>query len=88
MKLKYTFELVNLDDEIVAVPIDASKEEFRGIIKLNPSAEIIFKLLDNNITEDEIFDVLINKYDVAEDELRQYIHDFINKLNSAGLLEE
>ena len=52
MKTKYRFEIMELDDGLVAVPVGAGAEQFQGVLKLNETAKSIIELLENETTED------------------------------------
>lgn len=87
MKLKYTFEMMELDDQQMAVPVGEGADEFHGILKLNGSAAEILKLLKEDTTEEAVTAALLEKYDAQEEELRKYVHDYINELKEAGFVE-
>ena len=56
MKAKYTFEIMELDDGMVAVPVGNDSEQFHGVLKVNETAVFILKLLEHETTEDDIVD--------------------------------
>lgn len=86
MKLKYTFETMELDDHIIAVPIGEGAREFRGVVKLNESAAEIFELLKQETTEASVVTLMKRRYG-DEREIVGYVHDFINYLANEGVLE-
>lgn len=86
MKLKYSFENVELDDQIVAVPVGKAAKEFNGVVKLNESALEIFKLLEHETTVDEIVAKLKEQYGDDPD-IRRYVEDAIEYLKGEGILE-
>ena len=45
MRMKYMLEKMEMDDQVIAVPVGENCEEFHGIIKLNETAERIIDLL-------------------------------------------
>lgn len=87
MKLKYTFETVQLDDSIIAVPVGENSKEFSAAIKLNKTGAEIFELLNNDISEAEIISKLIERHDVALDECSAFVHEFIEGLNKESVLD-
>ena len=88
MKLKCDFDILNLGDEIVAVPVGNSAKDFRGVVKMNDSANVIFQLLKDDQTEDTILKTLEEHYDTSTSELREYIDNFITELKKQDLLSE
>lgn len=87
MRIKYHFEMLELDDLIIAVPIGESKKVFKGVIKMNDSGAVIFELLQNNISEEEIMEILNRRYDDCTETNLEYAHKFINVLRENGVLE-
>jgi len=85
MKLKFLFESMELDDQIVAVPVGKSAQEFRSIIKLNDSAAEMFSLLKQEITEEEMV-VALKKTHGDDPEIRGYVQEFVKYLMSEGVL--
>ena len=88
MKLKYEFETMEMDDQVVAVPVgDEAENALHGIIKLNDSAAAIFELLKKETTEDAIVAAMKKEYDAVEPKIREYVRGFIDYLDGQGLLE-
>lgn len=87
MKAKYLFEIMDLDDERVAVPIDAGAEQFHGVLKLNETGAAILKLLEQNTTEAAIVEGILQEFTGNKEEITSYVHDYIEKLKSEGLVE-
>ncbi len=83
MHLKYTFETMEFDDRIVAVPLSDNMDDYRGIIKLNETAAFIFNLLKEDVTEDDLVNTLENVYDAPREvllsDIRKYLHEFQEK---------
>lgn len=88
MRLISTFELMELDDHVVAIPVGGSNNAYNGIIKLNETAALIFKLLKDDTTENEIISVLSEEYDASEEMLASRVHKCIELFKAKGLLTE
>lgn len=87
MKLKYQFKLMELDDQIMAVPIGG---DMQGVLKLNESAADIIKLLEDEKTEEAVCAELMKIYSSEssqDEEIKTFVHDYIAELDEAGLLE-
>lgn len=87
MKAKYTFEIMNLDDSQVAVPVGAGAEEFHGVLKVNETAVAILKQLEQDTTEQQIVDALMKEYSGEKTEIASYVHQFVEKLTAEGIVE-
>lgn len=86
MRLKYTFEKMDLDDQIIAVPVGEAAGEFRGVVKLNETAAFIFDLLTEDMTEEAIVDALEKEYDAVREVLAADVHRYVNEFREKGLL--
>ena len=87
MKAKYHFEIMELDDGIVAVPVGESAELFHGVLKVNETAVAILKLLDHETTEKEIVEALLHEYNSERELISEYVHSYIEKLIAEGIVE-
>lgn len=87
MKLKYSFETMELDDCIVAVPVDVTCS-FQGVIRLNESAAEIFELLKDDTSETDIVNKLASRYSSSTEDLHEYVQDIIQRLSESGFLTE
>ncbi len=88
MKLKYTFDLVEVDDHIVAVPVGGDEKPYHGVVKLNESAASIFKKLQEETNEDAVVEALLNEYNASKESLASAVHKCISELREKDLLDE
>ncbi|MBQ6173920.1 MAG: PqqD family protein [Clostridia bacterium] len=88
MKCKYLFEKMELDGEIVAVPVGESASELHAVLNLNEEAMRILELLREETTEQAVVAQLLKEYDSAEEEIASLVHAFIGQLRQEGFLEE
>ena len=86
MHLKYKFEIMELGDQIVAIPIEKDICDFRGVIKMNETSAFIFRLLEKEVTEQEIVESLKREYDAPQNVLVDEVKKNIAELNEKGLL--
>lgn len=87
MKTKYIFEVMELDDDLVAVPVGSMSEDFRGVLKLNETAASILKLLEEDTTEEKIVNALLKEYSGEREQIAFYVHEYIMKLTEEGIIE-
>lgn len=88
MKLTMDFEILDLADEMVAVPVGDNVNSFHGVLKLNEEAAAIIRLLGQETTAEQIADELLKEYNVSREELLGYINSFVDQLRSNNLLAE
>ena len=87
MKLKYNFVINQVADQMVAVPVGDDLGEFNGFIKMNDVGADIFELLKEDTTVEKIIEDLKVKYsDATEDEIRENVVAFTDKLKESGVL--
>lgn len=87
MKLKYNFVTNEVADKIVAVAVGGDLEKFNGFIKLNDVGAYIFKMLANDVTEDDIVAAMVKDFpDTQETEIRETVEGFISQLKENDLL--
>ena len=88
MKSKYCFERMELDGEIVAVPVGDNATDFHAVLNLNEEAMRILELLKEDTTEQEIVANLMLEYEGTADQIAPLVHEYIEQLRKEGLLEE
>ncbi len=86
MRLRYRFELMDLDDRVIAVPLGDGDDGFRGIIKLNGTALSIFKLLNEETTEEAIVESLMKEYNVTHEKVADDVHHYVIEFKERGLI--
>lgn len=86
MKLRYTFEMVDMDGDMVAVPVGDDADQFKGLVKLNKSASEIFILLQEEKSEKEIIDILSERYPDNADEIAGFVEKYLKRLEDDYLL--
>ena len=88
MKCKYVIEKMELDGEIVGVPVGENAAEFHAVLNLNEEAMRILELLREETTEQDIVAQLLKEYESTEAEIAPLVHAYIDQLRQEGLLEE
>lgn len=86
MKLKYSFEMMKLEDSLVAVPVGTEGSRFKGVLKMNETAAKILELLKKETDEEEIVETLSREYEVPRDQLASDVHQYILKFQEKDLL--
>ena len=86
MKLKTNFEIVDMGDEIIAVPVGEGSEKIRGVLKLNKAGAELLEYITKGMLEGDIVDALSKKYDNDRSTLMSDVQEMIIALKDAGLL--
>ena len=87
MRAKYTFEIMDLDDDMVAVPIGYNGEQFKGVLKINETASSILRQLETDTTEEKIVDALMLEYSGDRKEIADCVHEFVEYLKAEEVVE-
>lgn len=88
MKLKDGIVLGNIDGQDFAIATGSLSSTLSGIINNNESANYIFKLLQNEQTEESIISAMLDRYDAPEDEIKADVKEFLATLDTYGVLEK
>lgn len=89
MKINENFVFKSIAGEAVVMPVGDAVNKVNGMIKLNPTAEVIWKALEQETTlEDVISAVRANCQNVNEATIIEDVVDFTEKLRKLGILEE
>ncbi len=87
MKLKYEFENVEIDGEIMAVPVGENSEDLHAMLRLNETAAFILEELKEDTTEESIIEKIKSEYDCSGMDVEEYVHSYIEKLKENGIIE-
>ena len=89
MRINENFVLKTIAGEAVVMPVGDAVNKVRGMIKLNPTAEIIWKALEQNTDIDAVIKkVKENCEDIDEATVKEDVTVFIEKLSNLGIIEE
>ena len=88
MKLRCNFEAVDLENEIILVPVGRGADQIHGVIKSNTAGQEIVDLLQKDTTIEYILSELSGKYTNSYETLRKYVLSVIAYLRQNNLIEE
>jgi len=87
VKMKYTFEIMDMGDVQCAVPVGSSSQKLHAVLQLNDVGAKMLKYIAENDTPEAVFEKLCADFpeDDRED-IGQKLCDFLNQLTKEGLL--
>ncbi|MFR3529426.1 PqqD family protein [Massilistercora timonensis] len=88
MKIKEGFVLRQVADQWMAVPIGSMAEKVHGLIALNETGADIWKILQEDHTEEEVVDILMASYESDREEVGQSVKEFISSLQESDILDK
>ncbi len=88
MKIKSGFEIVNVADDYMLVPVGDQMEQFSGTVVLNEVSAFLLGLMKNDISKEELIKALTAEYDVDEDTARADVDKTLEKMIEIGIIYE
>ena len=88
MKLQGEYVVRQVADNIVVIPIGETALQMNGMILLNDVSKVIWEALAQETTIDEILTAVTDAFEVSQDQAREDILEFIEKLRNLQMLEE
>lgn len=88
MKLLYKFEFVEMDGELVGVPVGDNADNFHGVLKVNELTKEVLELIDSSSKPEEVLEKILNNHpEEKRNEAGQELCDFLNQLIREGILD-
>lgn len=86
MKLNPYFIKHTMDDQTVLVPVEGAP--FHGLVQGNKSVDVVLDCLQQDTTEEEIVNVMCERFDGDRDVIAADVADVIKQLKSIGAIDE
>lgn len=87
MKTKENFNLRKIAGTWAVLPTGASSIDFTGILTLNESGCMLWHLLENECTREDMAKALTEEYEVSFEEALADVDAFIEKLKKANCID-
>lgn len=88
MKVKEGFVLRKVGKEQVVVALGEASALLNGLIKLNDSGVMLWKLLEQGAERNELADALLQKYDISPEQAEKDVDSFLEPLIEIGCIAE
>lgn len=88
MKIDRNFVLREIAGEYIIIPTGKTALEFNGLITVNEIGMELWKMLQNEVTFDDLLKGIMEEYDVDKEVAQEDIQDFLDKLIDGGILTE
>jgi hypothetical protein len=86
MKVKEGYMLREVAGNSVVVAVGKATLDFNGLITLNSTGTFLWKLLEQETSEEALVIAILDDYEIDESTARIDIASFIDKLKGADLL--
>ena len=87
MRIKENLVLKEIAGAYVVLPVGAATIDFTGILSLNESGTMLWRLLEKGATREELVKAITSEYDVEEDVAFSDVDEFIAKITEADCLD-
>lgn len=88
MIMKPQFELVEIADEHLAIPVGENAVSFKGVVALSEAAFFLLKNLNVQQTKESLLTMLKNEYEVESSVAASDLDALLSTLLELGLIEE
>lgn len=87
MKLKKNFVLRQVAGTWVVLPLGAETVNFSGMLQLNESGAMLWRVLEEGGSQDALVEALLGEYDVTREQAEADVQEFLAKLDQAGCIQ-
>ena len=87
MKLKKNFVLRQVAGTWVVLPLGAETVNFSGMLQLNESGAMLWRVLEEGGSQDALVEALLGEYDVTREQAEADVQEFLAKLKQAGCIQ-
>ena len=88
MKIDKNFVLREIAGEYIIIPTGRTALEFNWLITVNEVGMELWKMLQKDVTFDDLLNGILEEYDVDENAAREDIQEFLDRLVKGGILTE
>lgn len=86
MHIKKEFVLREIAGDYIIIPTGATVLEFNGLITVNEVGVTLWKMLQEEVSVEQLVQGVLAEYEVEESVAREDIQEFLDKLTKAGIL--
>ena len=86
MKVEKEFVLREIAGDYIIIPTGETVLEFNGLITVNEVGVSLWKMLQQDITQEDLVKGILDEYDVEESIAREDIQEFLDILVKSGIL--
>ena len=88
MRVKDGFVCRSVGETHMAVPVGTRTQDVPGVIALSESGVLLWERLQNDVTIDDLVEVLLAEYEVERHQAEKDVRAFVDYLSEYGLLED
>jgi len=86
VRVEKEFVLREIAGDYIIIPTGKTVLEFNGLVTVNEVGVSLWKMLQQEVTFEELVAGILEEYDVEEDVAREDIREFLDKIIESGIL--
>lgn len=86
MRIDKEFVLREIAGDYIIIPTGSTVLEFNGLITVNEVGVTLWKMLQEEVTLEQLVQGVLAEYDVEEEVAREDILEFLDTLSQGGIL--
>lgn len=87
MKRKDGFVVRKITDSYMAVPVGRRTAEVPGLIALSESGALLWEFLEEDRTEEELMELLMQHYEVEKAQAQADVREFLQTMREQGWMD-
>ena len=87
MRVEKEFVLREIAGDYIIIPTGKTVLEFNGLVTVNEVGVLLWKMLQEEVTFEDLVKGVLEEYDVDEDTARADIQEFLDKLTENNILK-
>ena len=87
MKIQKEFVLREIAGDYVIIPTGKTALTFNGLITVNEVGAELWKMLQSDVTFEDLMQGILDIYDVDEETVKEDIREFLDTLEKGGVLD-
>ncbi len=88
MKLVDGFEIVNIVDDYMLVPIGEQMEQFNGTVVLNAVSAFLLEKMKDDVDEEELINYVVEEFDVDIERAKTDVKNVLKEMIEIGIVHE
>lgn len=88
MRVEKEFVLREIAGDYIIIPTGKTVLEFNGLVTVNEVGVSLWKMLQEDVTFEQLVAGILEEYDVEEAVAAEDIREFLDKLIDSGILAE
>ena len=86
MKIEKEFILREIAGDYLLVPVGKAASEFNGMININETGAFLFKLLQEDVSIEQLVEALCQEYEVDQRQAKEDVDSFVQSLKKYRII--